>query len=353
MKFNIILPNQSIKTSINKIKKNGMKGLVVVNHFNKLLGTLTDGDLRKALLTNFNLNNQISKLYNKKPDFLIENEYSIKDVEKIFYFKGLTFIPIIKKESSKLVEILTLKKFKNFGKNKKIKITKKISCVIMAGGRGTRLKPFTDVLPKPLLPLQKSTVIEKIIKSFEDYGIKNFIISVNYKSEILKAFFKELNPEYKLSFIEDRKPLGTAGSLSKLSLREYQNIFVSNCDTIINVDLFEMHRFHIKHDYDITILASSNFYQVPYGVCHISEEGNFKEIREKPKFNFLSNVGIYLIKNNIIKLIPKDKKIDFTQLIKIAKLKNKKIGVFITGKDSWFDVGQWHEFNKTIENLKK
>ncbi len=353
MKFNKILPNQSIKASINKIKKNGMKGLVVVDHLNKLLGTLTDGDLRNALLTNFNLNNKISKLYNKKPDFLIENEYLNEDVEKIFYSKGLTFIPIVERGSLKLVEILTLKKLKNFKKNKKNKLTKKIPCVIMAGGRGTRLKPFTDVLPKPLLPFQKSTVIEKIISSFENSGVENFIISVNYKSEILKAFFKELNPEYKLSFIEEKKPLGTAGSLSKLSLQGYRDIFVSNCDTIIDVDLFEMHRFHLKHNYDITILASSNFYQVPYGVCHISKEGNFEEIREKPKFNFLSNVGIYLIKNNVIKLIPKNKRLDFTQLIKMAKLKNKKIGVFITKKDSWLDVGQWHEFNKTIDNLKK
>ena len=351
MKLLKILPQQSIKSSLSQIKKNGMKGLVVVNQNNKLLGTLTDGDLRNALLKSFNLNNKILSIYNKKPDFLIEGEYSNQDIDKLIYNKGLTFIPIVNKQSLKLIDVLTIKKIKNLNKKNKPSIASQILCVIMAGGRGTRLKPFTNILPKPLLPIQKQTVIEKIINSFNSYGLKKFIISVNYKSEILKAFFKELKPKYSVDFLHEKKPLGTIGSLSKLKNISAKNIFVSNCDVIIDVNLQQMLKFHKNNNFDITILTSNTSYQVPYGVCKVSKNDHLLKIDEKPKLEFLANIGVYLMKKKVLSLIPKNKKFDFTQLIKLAKKKNKRIGVFSSHQNSWLDVGQWNEFNKTIEKL--
>lgn len=351
MKLFKILPNQTIKSSFNRIKKNGIKGLVVVNKNNKLLGTLTDGDLRNSLLKNFNLNNKVSNIYNKKPDYLIDGEYSNKDIDRLFYSKGLTFIPVVSKKNSKLINVFTLKKRKNIKKLKINKFSQNILCVIMAGGKGTRLKPFTDVLPKPLLPIQKQTVIEKIINSFYRHDLKKFIISVNYKSEILKAFFKELGPSYEVMFLEEKKPLGTVGSLSNLKNIKAKNIFVTNCDVITDVDFVKMYQFHQRNNFDITLLTSGASYQIPYGVCKISKDGKFEQIHEKPKLEFLTNVGVYIIKKNIIKLVPKRKKYDFTQLIKLAKSKNKKIGVFFTKDETWFDVGQWNELEKTLKKF--
>ena len=351
MNFFKILPNQSIKASLIKLKKNGAKGLVVVNKNNKLLGTLTDGDLRNALLKSFDLNSKISNIYNKKPDFLIDGKYSNYDVDKLIYSKGLTFIPIVN-NGLNVINILTIKKIKNKKKSNKPSISSQIACVIMAGGKGTRLKPFTDILPKPLLPIQKQTVIEKIINSFNNYGLRKFIISVNYKSEILKAFFKELKPKYSVNFIQEKKPLGTAGSLSKLKNILSKDIFVSNCDVIIDVDLKQMLKFHKTNNFDITILTSRMSHRIPYGVCEITKNNNLKEINEKPKFDFLANVGVYLVKKKILSIIPKNKKFDFTQLIRSAKKQNKKIGVFSSHQNSWLDVGQWNEFNKTIEKFK-
>jgi len=351
MKYCKILPNQTIKASFNLIKKNGIKGLVVTDTNNKLLGTLSDGDLRTSLLKDFNLDNKITKIFNKNPDYLIVGEYSKQDTYNLINVKGLTFIPIVNKDSFKLVDILTLKKIEGYQKKTKSKLLSKIPCVIMAGGKGTRLKPFTDVLPKPLLPIQNKTVIEKIIHSFVNYGLNNFTISVNYKAVILKAFFKELNPKYSIKFLQEKKPLGTAGCLSKLKKINSKDIFISNCDVIIDINLNNMFIHHKENNFDITILTSTSSYQIPYGVCKISKDGVFKEINEKPKVEFLTNIGVYLIKKNILTLIPKNKNFDFTDLIKLAKKRNKKIGVFSSHKNSWLDVGQWSEFTKTIQKF--
>lgn len=218
----------------------------------------------------------------------------------------------------------------------------------MAGGKGTRLQPFTDVLPKPLIPIKKQTVIERIINNFTDYGVNKFLISINYKAEILKAYFKELKPKYKLKFITENKPLGTVGSLSKLSKKEGKYFFITNCDTISNVNLGNMYNFHIKNNYDVTLLTSSKIHQVPYGVCHVAKNGDLKNIEEKPKFDFLVNVGLYLVNNEVIDFIPKNKVFHFTDLIKILQKKKYRIGLFPVYKNNWLDVGEWDEFKKTV-----
>lgn len=217
----------------------------------------------------------------------------------------------------------------------------------MAGGKGTRLEPFTHILPKPLIPIKKKTVIEHIIKNYENYGIRKFWISINYKSEIIKAYFKELKKKFKIKYITENKPLGTIGSLSKINTKFAKNFFITNCDTISNVNLYLMHQFHIKNNYDLTIFASSKTHQIPYGVCHSKINGELVKIQEKPKYNFLVNVGIYLAKNTILDYIPKNKKFHFTDLVKELKKNNKKIGLYLDKKNNWLDVGQWDEFKKT------
>ena len=220
--------------------------------------------------------------------------------------------------------------------------------IIMAGGKGTRLEPFTDLLPKPLIPVNKKPVIEHIIKNFENYGVKKFILSINYKAQILKAYFNELKPSYKLKFIYENKPLGTIGSLSKIKKSEAKNFFITNCDTISSINLISMYKFHLQNNYDLTILASSKKHQIPYGVCYARKNSDLIEIKEKPKFDFLVNAGLYLAKNSILNFVPKNKRYDFTDLVKILKSKNKKVGIFTVYENNWLDVGQWDEFKKTV-----
>ena len=344
-----VTSNISIKKALQLIKKNGAKAVVVVDKNDKLIGSLSDGDIRKAILKNISLNKDIKNLFYKNPQYLVQGKYSKQHLNNLMFKKNFTIIPVVD-DLKKVKEIITLK---SLSKNK-IKILKsknilnKVPCVIMAGGKGTRLQPFTDVLPKPLIPIKKQTVIERIINNFTDYGVNKFLISINYKAEILKAYFKELKPKYKLKFITENKPLGTVGSLSKVSEKEGKNLFITNCDTISNVNLGDMYKFHIKNNYDVTLLTSSKIHQIPYGVCHIAENGDLKKIEEKPKFDFLVNVGLYLVNKEVIKFIPKNKVFHFTDLIKVLQKKNYRIGLFPVYENNWLDVGQWDEFKKTV-----
>jgi len=339
----------SIKKALQLIKKNGAKALVVIDKNDKLIGSVSDGDIRKAILNNVNLNKNIKNIFNKNPKYLVEGKYSKQHLNNLMYKNNYTIIPIID-NFKKVIKIITLTSLSK----KQIKITKRnnilhnVPCIIMAGGKGTRLQPFTDVLPKPLIPIKKKTVIERIITGFTNYGINKFFISINYKSEILKAYFKELKPKYKLKFITENKPLGTIGSLSKVGKKEGKNIFITNCDTISDVNLGEMYKYHIKNDYDVTLLASSKVHRIPYGVCRVAENGDLKKIDEKPKFDFLVNAGLYLVNNEVIDFIPKNKIFHFTDLIKILQKKKYKIGLFTVHENKWLDVGQWDEFKKTV-----
>ena len=236
-----ITANVSIKKALQLIKKNGAKALVVVDRNDKLIGSLSDGDIRKAILKNISLNKNIKNIFYKKPKYLVQGQYSKQSLNNLIHKNNFTIIPVID-DFKKVKEIITLQSLsKNKTKILKRKsILNKVPCIIMAGGKGTRLQPFTDVLPKPLIPIKKQTVIERIINNFTDYGVNKFLISINYKAEILKAYFKELKPKYKLKFITENKPLGTVGSLSKVSKREGKNFFITNCDTISDVNLGDM-----------------------------------------------------------------------------------------------------------------
>jgi len=359
MKDLLIKPNLSVKDALKKLTKEGEKCLVVVNKANKLLGTLSDGDVRNAILKGAYHKDKINKFYQTKSTFLIAGDYSLSQAKNIFTKKRIDVIPIVEK-SKKVVDILTFENLFNKNntrsnyKNHSIKLPAKCSyydVVIMAGGKGGRLEPFTNVLPKPLVPINEKPVIEHIIERFGENKVSNFFITVNYKSKILKAFFQEMKPPFKLSFIDESKPLGTAGGLSLLAGKIKKPFLVTNCDTIINIDFDNLMNFHISHNNDITLVASSKEYIIPYGTCKLTKEGYLKKFIEKPKFDFFVNIGLYVLNPNLIKLIPKNKNYDMTNLIQHAKRKKKQVGIFPIDDGSWIDVGQWSEYHKAIEKL--
>ena len=221
----------------------------------------------------------------------------------------------------------------------------------MAGGKGTRLEPFTNVLPKPLIPINEKPVIEHIIEKFVKNNVSNFLITLNYKSKILRAFFEEMKPKYKLTFVEEPKPLGTAGGLSLLLVKIKKPFLLTSCDTIININFDSLINFHISNKNDLTLVVSSKEYIIPYGTCTLNKVGNLKNIIEKPKLDFFVNIGLYVINPNLIKLIPKNRALDMPDLIELSKRKKKQIGVYPIDDESWIDVGQWSEYHKAIEKL--
>ena len=226
-----------------------------------------------------------------------------------------------------------------------------IPVVIMSGGKGTRMAPFTTVLPKPLVPIRGKPIIEHIIEKFVNVGCIDFHLTVYYKSLVLKAYFEELRPDYNIHFVKEEKPLGTSGSLRFLKGQFDQPFFVTNCDIIIDIDYSALNEFHQKNNYDITLVASDKEYIIPYGTCDLNGDGHLLTINEKPKYDFLINTGLYMLNPEILSLIPKNKFYHITQLINDAKKNGKTVGVFPINDDDWVDIGQWEEYKKAVKHF--
>ena len=211
------------------------------------------------------------------------------------------------------------------------------------------MEPFTKILPKPLIPINEKPIIEHIIEQFTDIGCLDFYLSLNYKSKILKAYFEELDPPYNVHYIEETKPLGTAGSL-KLLIDQFKT-FVTNCDIIIKQNYSKIFEFHKKKNYDLTLVASSKEYQIPYGSCNISKKRILESISEKPSYDLLVNTGLYILNPSILHLIPNNKFYHITDLIDDLIKNNYKVGVFPIDDEVWIDIGEWSEYKKAIEEL--
>ncbi len=236
-----------------------------------------------------------------------------------------------------------------FGVQRKNENLKGVSAVIMAGGKGDRLEPFTKVLPKPLIPVNEKPVIEHIIEKFTFFGMADFYLTVNYKSRILKSFFQELQPEYSVKFFDETKPLGTVGGLKPHKKNFKDPFFVTNCDIIIDSDYSDIYNFHISNKNDLTLVASTKDFEIPYGVCKLDKKGQLSGINEKPKQNFLANTGLYILNPEVLNLIPKNKFFHMTDLIKNAKKKKMKVGLYPIEDSKWIDIGQWSEYRKTLK----
>jgi dTDP-glucose pyrophosphorylase len=349
MKNITVMPDITIRQAMKAIGNAGKRCLVIVDSKNNLLGTLSDGDLRKAILNGASTGGCIQNVYQSKPTFLVDGKYEIDEVKILFEKERFDIIPVVD-DHGKLIDVLF---FDTIINNEK-KIQKEIvnvQVVIMAGGRGTRMEPFTKVLPKPLIPIHDKPIIEHIIESFTNIGCTNFHLTVNYKGKILKAYFEELQPNYNISFVEEKEPLGTAGSLHLLDGKFKKPFFVTNSDIIIKTDYASLYEFHQEGGYDLTLVASAKEYVIPYGTCELNEEGHLSHINEKPKYNFLINTGLYVLNPDVLSLIPVDKFYHITHLIEDLKNEGKNVGIYPIQDDDWIDVGQWAEYKKALEKL--
>ncbi len=226
--------------------------------------------------------------------------------------------------------------------------------VKMAGGFGSRLKPLTNVLPKPLIPIGNKTIIEEIFERFALSGCNTFYISVNYKAELIEYYLMNHNLPYKLNFFKEEKPMGTSGSLSLLKGKIKETFFVSNCDIIIEQDYSEILDYHRKNHNEITIVAALKHYPIPYGTIETSNNGKLVSLTEKPELTFKINSGMYILEPHILNEIPENQFFHITQLIEKIRLKGGKVGVFPISEKSWQDIGTVNELlthtNKSHEN---
>jgi len=347
IKLQILKESHSVRDAMKLASKHGKKSLVVVNDSEKYIGILSDGDIRRFILSGGNLDSKVIDACNKNSFFVFEKKYKKEDIKDIFMKEEFDLIAVLDK-NKKVVNLIEFRDvFDTSKKRKKIDLP----IVIMAGGKGTRLAPFTDVLPKPLIPIGDKTIIERIIDTFVEFGGNEFFLSINFKSKIIKAFFEELNPKYSLKYILEDKPLGTAGSLSLLKKNKFNNIIVCNCDVLFQIDCTALIEQHISSNSDITLVASTKEVMVPYGNCKLNKDGTLKEIKEKPKFDFLINAGLYVLNKKALNLIPENQYMDITTLITRLLKKNKKVSIFPINEEQWVDIGQWQEYRSAVQKL--
>lgn len=344
----VISHKNSIHEAIKKIDSENLDSLIVVGDNQKVIGVFTMGDFRRAVFFGLDLNDKISLIINKNFKYLSE-DFSKNKAKKIFIENNsILDIPILNKKF-KLINVISRNSFLS---PKELNIDKiKLGIfpvVIMAGGKGTRLDPFTRILPKPLIPFGNKPIIRVIMDYFTHLGSSKFYISVNDKSMMIKAYFFDLKSKYNISYIEENKPLGTAGSLKLIEKKLKTTFFLTNSDILINSNYLAILEFHKKNNFDLTLVSSARNYRIPYGVCHFKKNGKLSYVEEKPEYNFFINTGFYIIEPKILKLIPANKRFDMIELIDKVKKHKMNIGIYPVTENSWKDFGQWSEYNKNI-----
>jgi len=348
-KNNIIVPpNIPIKAALKKMDEMGEKTLFVADRQTRLLGAVTDGDIRRWILKGASLNRDLSCVMNPRPLAFTEN-YSKDEARNSMVSLGIECIPIVDEQKRILSVIRWHDLFdKQFRKKKSLGLP----VVIMAGGSGSRLSPFTNILPKPLIPIGEKPIIELIMDRFMFFGCKDIYLSVHYRSNILKAYFKDNVHNYNIKYVDEEKPLGTIGSLHMLRDKIKTTFILSNCDILIDADYSDIVQAHRDSKNDITLIVSLKHYTIPYGICEIKNGGMLKNIQEKPEYDFLVNTGSYILEPSVLKDIPVNKCYHATDLINSYIKKKKRLGVYPVSDKSWLDVGQWEEYQKSLRHFE-
>lgn len=347
----LVAETQTIRQAMERLEKTEEKIVFVVDAASGLVGSLTDGDIRRWILSDGDLRAEVRQVCNCNP-FVVHEDFDIEGLRTEMLNANLSCVPVVN-GGREIVRLVFWKELFQGEVQSKPKLRLQLPVVIMAGGQGTRLAPFTNVLPKPLIPVGEKTVIEIIIDQFVACGADEFILSINYKSKILKSFFEELSPAYSVKFLEEKERRGTAGSLRALYSPEDGDLVVSNCDIVVQMDIPELVAFHQDNRYDLTLVASLKEYRIPYGVCELEKGGSLAAINEKPHYNFLVNTGMYVVRRDRLSLLPEEGACDMTEFIDKVKNAGGRIGVFPIGENAWIDTGEWAEYRKAVDSIGK
>lgn len=308
---------------------------------------LSIGDIQRAIIANVPLEDPVSKIL--RPEVRVAKDTDDKEQIKVqMLARRNDFMPIID-DNHRVIDVIFWDDLFD-SKHDREKAQLNLPVVIMAGGQGARLKPLTNVLPKPLIPIGDQTMLEDIMDRFTDCGCHDFYLSVNYKAEFIKQYFDNLqNPAYNIAFFQETKPLGTAGSLHLLKNQINSTFFVSNCDIIIDEDYEEILNFHRQSSNEITVVAAMKNYAIPYGTLETGDNGRLKSIQEKPDITFKINTGMYILEPHLIDEIPENEFYHITYLIDKLVQEDRKVGVFPINEGSWTDIGNWDEYLKYVK----
>lgn len=339
----LIEEGSTIQEAVKRLEEKRCKVVYVV-HKGKLVASISDGDVRRYALKNGKMADVVKNIANYNPQYLLI--YDKYKLDEIFERSEISSIPIVN-YNREIVEIA-------FRNGRRIQRKYDLNCpvVMMAGGKGTRLFPYTKVLPKALIPIGEVPISERIINNFVNYGCRQFYLILNHKRKMIQAYFDALEKSYTIEYIEEETYLGTGGGLCLLNGRINRDFFLVNCDIIIDADYSEIYSYHKRNNNYITIIAAKYKHVVPYGVIDINENGCYSRLTEKPENNYIINAGMYVVDSNLIEIMPHNKEISFPEVIEKCKSEGKKIGVYIIEESAYMDMGQLEEMEQMKSKLK-
>ena len=330
--------NITVSEAMQKIDNNSSGILFLTENNGKIRGCITDGDIRRYLLAGRKMSGMAVDAANKTPRVAT----SINDARHLYHKKNYVVIPLVD-DDGKIVDVYAGESGEHV---QKVHNPLNIPVVINAGGKGTRLDPFTRVLPKPLIPVGDLPIIEHIMNEYQSYNCNEFHIIVNYKRDLMKAYFHDIDNHYNISWYDEEKPLGTGGGLSLLRGKFNNTFFFANCDALLTANYESMVKFHKENGNVITMICAYKNINIPYGVVEMGINGAIEDMKEKPLMSFLTNTGIYIVEPEVIDDIEDGVSIGFPDIVEIERQKGKRVAVFPVSENDWMDMGQIPELEK-------
>lgn len=341
----IISEEYTVMQALNQLDTVEPKVLFVVQG-KRFCATLTDGDVRRAILKGIDFEVPVCNIANYHPIFL----KSVADNLQINRLKErkIKAAPIL----NDLMEITGIYIIDSENKGQFL-TSIDVPVVIMAGGLGTRLYPYTKILPKALIPVRDMPISEHILQSFHKRGCKEFHMIINHKKDMIKAYYNEAEKEYHIMFHEEKVPLGTGGGIRLLKDIITNTFILTNCDILIVHDVAEIVRHHKEQHNVVTMVCSLKNFEIPYGIVNFAEGGEIISFEEKPKMSFFTNTGYYILEPDVFQYVNENEKIDMPDIIAKMKNDNQKIGIFPISENSWLDMGQLDSLALMEQKLKE
>lgn len=338
----LISPNLSVGKTLEKLQNAGHKALFLVDGEDRLCGCVTDGDIRRFLLSGGNLADPVASCATKHPT--VVEGFCEREAKHILKDKQLPAVPMVK---DGILHAIVFP-----GETVHVP-REEISApvIIMAGGLGTRLYPYTSILPKALIPVAGRTMTEQIIDRFKKFGCRDITLVVNHKKQLIKSYFAEVDTGCNVTCQDEDKPLGTGGGLFVFKNKGICPAFVTNCDTVIEADYADILRRHTEDGNAVTMVCASTSMTVPYGVAEVDESGALVGMREKPKFDFLMNTGFYVISEEFLAEVRDDEFQPITEIIDRCKQKGLRVGVYTIDGECFVDIGQLNDLKVAEEKI--
>jgi len=333
-----------------KMMDDACSKLLLVFDCDSFLGIITNGDLQRAIIMHIPFDTPIGQIVTRKGKLFAHEGDDKERIKEWMMNKRAELMPVLD-ENEQLVDVIFWDDVLSDTKAEDNRPKIDLPVVIMAGGKGTRLQPITNVIPKPLVPVGDKTILEVILDQFEGIGCHKFYMSVNYKADMMKYYLSQLPHQYNIEFFQEEKPLGTIGSVSLLKDKITTPFFVSNCDSINEQDYRDVWDYHMNNHNDMTIVTMVKSFKIPYGVIETGEDGLMTALKEKPEQTYQVNTGVYILNPDLIDEIPEGEFFHITHLMEKVQKRGGRVGCFPVSESSWKDMGEWPEYLKMIRVL--